>query len=82
MSAIVGLGLGLVSLLQASGVVAWLPERLFETLNYPAVLLASIFVSGERALLLMPITIPVQWLLVGLVFGIAFNEIHSWKQRS
>jgi hypothetical protein len=72
----------LVSLLQASGVVAWLPERLYETLNYPAVLLASIFISRERALLLVPITIPVQWLLVGLISGIVLNEIHSWKQRS
>ena len=79
---LVGLGAGLVSLLQASGVVAWLPERLFEILNYPAVLLASIFISGERALLLVPLTIPAQWLLVGLISGIVLNEIFSWKQRS
>lgn len=76
---VVALGGGLFSLLQAAGVIAWVPRNLFDALNAPALALAGILIKGERSLLLIPWTIPAQWLLVGLVLGILLSGIRPGK---
>jgi len=75
----VGLLFGVLCLLQAAGVLDWMPESIFFPLHTPALLLAGLFIQGERVMLLAPVAIVVQWTLLGALAGLVWQFIHGAK---
>ena len=74
-----GLIFGLLCLLQAAAVFHWMPESIFFPLHAPAVFLAGLIIHGERALGLVPVTILIQWILVGGVAGLIWQMLYGSK---
>jgi hypothetical protein len=75
----VGLLFGLLCLLQAAGVFYWIPETVFFPLHAPALFLAGLFIHGEQVLMLVPVTIVVQWIIVGALAGLIWHLVHGSK---
>lgn len=69
----VGLLLGLLCCVQASETFVWMPEDIFVALHFPAILTANLLIQGEQALVLMPLTIILQWTLLGVVGGVIWK---------
>jgi hypothetical protein len=78
-----GLGflIGLLCCAQASEALVWMPENVFYGIHLPAFLVANLFIQSEQALVLMPVTIILQWTSTGALGGFIWNmACRSWPK--
>jgi len=65
----ISLIIGVLCLLQVVSDLNWMPADVFRILHMPAISLAGLLVHGETAWDVLPYTVVLQWVVLGILAG-------------